>query len=195
MLKKDVKTPKLMGESEKPNRLSLPPPPPSGQPSYETNAQEAAAELIKILKRENHLSFIAGGWVRDRFLGRVANDVDICSSASIGDLTAILGPNKVMALHANTARVTHGREKFEVTRFKGFWKDPSMMSAFLDASESSLHLHHPRPERRLDTHSILVNSCLMQKREISPSTLCCLTQSRGKCWISWGESRISTSVG
>ena len=117
-----------------PKRLSLPDAPILR--GYNTNPQEAAAELIRKLSLHRQLSYIAGGWVRDRFLVRPAYDVDICSSASIEMLTKILGASKVLPLHANTARVTYGREKFEVTRFKGFRKRATEKCAFLDASES-----------------------------------------------------------
>ena len=78
-------------------------------------------------------------------MGRYAYDVDICSSASHPDLIKYLGHSKVTPLHVNTSRVTHGRERFEVTRFKGFRKEPDVKSAFLDASEYNRGLSIPCP--------------------------------------------------
>jgi hypothetical protein len=137
-------------EQEEPIFFDLPPPPSPqrGHPDNK-NPQDAAVELIQILDRNHHLSFIAGGWVRDRFLGRYAYDVDICSSASNHDLIKYLGHSKVTPLHINTSRVMHGREKFEVTRFKGFRKEPDIKSAFLDASEYNRGLNIPCPSNML----------------------------------------------
>ena len=34
-----------------------------------------------------HLAYIAGGWVRDHFVGRLAADIDIATSASVPEVS------------------------------------------------------------------------------------------------------------
>ena len=41
------------------------------------------------LKARGHSSYIAGGWVRDRFLGRPAVDIDIASSAGYPEVSSV----------------------------------------------------------------------------------------------------------
>ena len=121
--------------SDLPSAPSPPPPSKDDSDNGKIKPEETAVELIKLLEKHDHLSFIAGGWVRDRFMGKIGDDVDICSTASVEELTKILGSRKVSKMHENTARVTYGRSTFEVTRFKGFTRDKSNLATFLDASE------------------------------------------------------------
>ncbi|GAX79180.1 hypothetical protein CEUSTIGMA_g6620.t1 [Chlamydomonas eustigma] len=96
-------------------------------------AYKDAKDLIMKLQAAGFSAFIAGGWVRDRFMGRVATDIDISTNAKLPELIRELGTHCVHQLHPNTARVSHGMNKFEVSSFKGCQREPDNFSAYLDA--------------------------------------------------------------
>ncbi len=65
-----------------PQRLALPPPPlPLSE--HEQAALRHATDLIRMLREAGHLALVAGGWVRDRFIGRPAADIDIATSGEV----------------------------------------------------------------------------------------------------------------
>ncbi|KAG1668523.1 hypothetical protein FOA52_012117 [Chlamydomonas sp. UWO 241] len=115
-----------------PVRRALPPPPRALTPEEEESLG-AATELIQMLSDCGHLSLIAGGWVRDRFAGVPAADIDIATSASVTEMHRALPGVRVQQLHPNTARVTHKGYDFELTTFKGRRRTADDKGAHLDA--------------------------------------------------------------
>ncbi len=56
----------------------------------------AARRIVEKLRRNGHAAFFAGGWVRDRLLGRPSNDIDIATSAL---------PREVLRLFPNSIAI------------------------------------------------------------------------------------------
>ena len=97
---------------------------------------ELATELVRRLTDAGCLALVAGGWVRDRLLGRPASgDVDVATSATNAQVKRLFAPPRyrVVDLPRNTARVEllpttdggggssggGGGEAFEVATFRG----------------------------------------------------------------------------
>lgn len=109
------------------------PPRPDAVPQ-EQRSLALASELITKLRAEGHVAFIAGGWVRDRFLGRPSADVDVATSASSIAMRRIFrsAPN----IRPSTVRASVGGELFELTTFRGHYRQPDLRAAAMDASKT-----------------------------------------------------------
>lgn len=59
---------------------------------------EAAERVIQILTRERCYILLAGGAVRDHMMGRLAKDIDLCTSATPDQLLEILERNSIKVL-------------------------------------------------------------------------------------------------
>jgi len=59
---------------------------------------EAAERVIQILTRERIYVLLAGGAVRDHMMGRLAKDIDLCTSATPEQLLEILARNNIRVL-------------------------------------------------------------------------------------------------
>lgn len=80
------------------------------------NIEEKALKILNILHEHNHESYIVGGYVRDKLLNRVSNDIDICTSAT---------PKEIMELFPNTSSPMYGsinilykNSNFDITTFR-----------------------------------------------------------------------------
>ena len=80
------------------------------------NIEEKALKILNILHEHNHESYIVGGYVRDKLLNRVSNDIDICTSAT---------PKEIMDLFPNTSSPHYGsiniiykNSNFDITTFR-----------------------------------------------------------------------------
>ena len=78
--------------------------------------EEKALKILEILHEHGHESYIVGGYVRDKLLGRVSNDIDICTSAT---------PKEIMELFPNTSSPNYGsvnivykNTNFDITTFR-----------------------------------------------------------------------------
>ena len=78
--------------------------------------EEKALKILDILHANKHESYIVGGYVRDKLLGRISNDVDICTSAT---------PKEIMELFPNTSSPNYGsinivykNTNFDITTFR-----------------------------------------------------------------------------
>ncbi|KAI8474864.1 MAG: hypothetical protein J3K34DRAFT_517939 [Monoraphidium minutum] len=105
-------------------------------PGYEMSGEEAAAlaraeEVIDRLSHAGCLALIAGGWVRDRFLGRPSSDIDIATSATNAQIKRLFP--RVIDLPRNTVKVSHEGELFEVATFRGHSRTHGLASAAADA--------------------------------------------------------------
>ena len=50
---------------------------------------ESAIEVLKKVEERGFKAYIVGGYVRDMYLSRISNDIDICTSARPKDLLKI----------------------------------------------------------------------------------------------------------
>lgn len=80
------------------------------------NIEEKALKILNILHEHNHESYIVGGYVRDKLLGKKSNDIDICTSAT---------PKEIMELFPNTSSPNYGsiniiykNSNFDITTFR-----------------------------------------------------------------------------
>lgn len=80
------------------------------------NIEEKALKILNILHEHNHESYIVGGYVRDKLLGKTSNDIDICTSAT---------PKEIMELFPNTSSPQYGsiniiykNSNFDITTFR-----------------------------------------------------------------------------
>ena len=78
--------------------------------------EEKALKILDILHKNSHESYIVGGYVRDKLLGRESNDIDICTSAT---------PKEIMELFPNTSSPNYGsiniiykNTNFDITTFR-----------------------------------------------------------------------------
>lgn len=78
--------------------------------------EEKALKILEILHKNSHESYIVGGYVRDKLLNRVSNDIDICTSAT---------PKEIMELFPNTSSPNYGsiniiykNTNFDITTFR-----------------------------------------------------------------------------
>jgi len=78
--------------------------------------EEKALKILNILHEHNHESYIVGGYVRDKLIGRNSNDVDICTSAT---------PKEIIEIFPNTSSPNYGsiniiykNTNFDITTFR-----------------------------------------------------------------------------
>ena len=57
-----------------------------------------AIKLIKLLRKAGYEAYFAGGYTRDKILGRRINDIDIATSAALSEIRKILAKNKIRIL-------------------------------------------------------------------------------------------------
>eukprot|EP00775_Hariotina_reticulata_P005351 gene5351-5587_t len=104
------------------------------------------------LHESGFLALIVGGWVRDRYLGRRASDIDIATNATPLQLRRLF--RHVVELPRSTVKLTHAGEVLEVTCFRGISRAASMFSVAMDARRrdftvNSLY-YDPRSQQVLD---------------------------------------------
>lgn len=78
--------------------------------------EEKALKILDILHENKHESYIVGGYVRDKLIGRDSNDIDICTSAT---------PKEIMEIFPNTSSPNYGsinivykNTNFDITTFR-----------------------------------------------------------------------------
>ncbi|KAF8058132.1 pcnB [Scenedesmus sp. PABB004] len=105
-------------------------------PAYAADEEEREAlgkaeEVIRTLTGRGFKALIAGGWVRDKFLGRRASDIDIATNAHPAQLKAVF--RHVIELPRSTVKVAHKGEVLELSTFRGISRAPSLFSVASDA--------------------------------------------------------------
>ena len=81
-----------------------------------SSIEEKALKILNILHEHKHESYIVGGYVRDKIIGRASNDIDICTSAT---------PKQIMEIFPNTSSPNYGsinivykNTNFDITTFR-----------------------------------------------------------------------------
>lgn len=100
-------------------------------------------KAIEVIKPKEVVVRIAGGWVRDKILGKENDDIDIAISGATctefsDAIVKVLGPNtKVVTLEANHEQSKH-LDTARVCLFRDFWLDIcGLRSAFYAEGETS----------------------------------------------------------
>ena len=80
------------------------------------NIEEKALTILKILSENKYESYIVGGYVRDKLLNKVSNDIDICTNAT---------PKEIMEIFPNTSspnygsvNITYKNTNFDITTYR-----------------------------------------------------------------------------
>jgi Poly A polymerase head domain len=87
--------------------------------------------FIRRLRSAGFSAFIVGGWVRDRFLGRPASDIDIATNAVPRQLRGLFG--RVLELPRLTVKLLHQGEVLELASLRGASRDGSQAAFAADA--------------------------------------------------------------
>ncbi len=61
--------------------------------------EKNALKILKIFKKAGFEAFFAGGYVRDKILGRSIHDIDIATSANLKQIEEILSKNNIKVIH------------------------------------------------------------------------------------------------
>ena len=79
---------------------------------------EKGLEVLKLIEEHGFEAYIIGGSVRDHLLGLVSHDVDICTNASIEDLSKIFNNMTLNGSKYLSVTVTYDNYDFEITHFR-----------------------------------------------------------------------------
>ncbi len=105
-----------------------------------TTAEEAARTVVGTLRAAGHQAFFAGGCVRDRLLGREAEDYDVATSATPDAVLGLFPRTFAVGAHFGVVLVCTGDIKTEVATFRhdGAYSDgrrPDQVRYSLDPRE------------------------------------------------------------
>lgn len=79
---------------------------------------EKGLEVLKLIEEQGFKAYIIGGSVRDHLLGQVSHDVDICTNASIDDLSKIFTNITLNGSKYLSVTVNYDCYDFEITHFR-----------------------------------------------------------------------------
>lgn len=77
-----------------------------------------ARQILKILQDKGHNAYIVGGAVRDYTLGKVTEDIDITTSATPEEVSALFRKTIPVGLSHGTVVVRHCHHSYEITTFR-----------------------------------------------------------------------------
>lgn len=77
-----------------------------------------AIEIVKTLKRHGHIAYFAGGWVRDKIMGKASDDIDIATSASPEEVLDLFPRTLLVGLQFGVVIVLMDGHQFEVSTFR-----------------------------------------------------------------------------
>ena len=104
--------------------------------------EKAARRILERLRRHGHESLFAGGWVRDRLLGRPADDIDIATSAHPDEVLALFPNSIAIGARFGVVQARAYGCSFDVTTFRteGPYLDGRHPSSvvFTDAKQDAL---------------------------------------------------------
>lgn len=77
-----------------------------------------AIELLNILNDNGYESYIVGGFVRDKLIGKESNDIDICTSATPKEIIELFDIAKSTENQYGAVTVIYKNYKYDVTTFR-----------------------------------------------------------------------------
>src|SRR3954469_3490582 len=77
-----------------------------------------AVKVVTRLRERGHEAYFAGGYFRDRFLGRPPNDVDVATAARPDQVRALFSRTIPVGEQCGIIIVQQGNEKIEVATFR-----------------------------------------------------------------------------
>ena len=78
--------------------------------------EEKALKILQILEENGYESYIVGGYVRDKLLGLVSNDIDICTSATPKEIKEIFKSSS--SSNYGSVNITYKNTNFDITTFR-----------------------------------------------------------------------------
>ncbi len=75
-------------------------------------------EILKVLKSNGYDAFIVGGTVRDIYIGKEANDIDITTNAKPNDVIKLFDKVVKTGIRFGTVTIIKDEYKYEVTTFR-----------------------------------------------------------------------------
>lgn len=82
------------------------------------STKEKALSIVKLLRGQGHRAYLAGGCVRDNFLGKVPKDFDIATDAEPPEIQRIFPQTIPVGSQFGVVIVVLDRESFAVTTFR-----------------------------------------------------------------------------
>ena len=79
---------------------------------------ETALGILKKINSHGFKSYIVGGYARDKYLGRVSNDIDICTNALVDDLVNIFDDVDTRFKNYGNIIVKEKGYSFQITTFR-----------------------------------------------------------------------------
>ena len=79
---------------------------------------EKALEVLKKLNDKGYSAYIVGGFVRDSYLNRKTNDIDICTSATPKEILEVFDNVIVSDMHYGSVIISYHGYNFDVTTFR-----------------------------------------------------------------------------
>ena len=79
---------------------------------------EKALDVLKKLNNKGYSAYIVGGFVRDTYLNRKTNDIDICTSATPKEILEIFDNVIVSDMHYGSVVISYHGYNFDVTTFR-----------------------------------------------------------------------------
>lgn len=80
--------------------------------------KEIATTIVNTLQEEGHTAYFAGGWVRDLIMGHPSDDIDIATSASPEEITALFPKTIAVGRAFGVVVVLAEGHQFEVSTFR-----------------------------------------------------------------------------
>ena len=79
---------------------------------------EKALEILNIFDENEFEAYIVGGFVRDYIIGRVSNDVDICTNATPMEIKKIFNDVKLPVNEYGSVHLLYKKVDFEITTYR-----------------------------------------------------------------------------
>src|SRR5581483_6024863 len=86
--------------------------------AYALARHPEAVKVVSRLREKGHEAYFAGGYFRDRFLGRRPNDVDVATSAEPGQVQAIFTRTVPVGVQFGVIKAVFGDEHVEIATFR-----------------------------------------------------------------------------
>ncbi len=80
--------------------------------------KSAAVHVVTTLKQAGYTAFFAGGWVRDHIMKHPSDDIDIATSASVGEIQALFPKTIPVGVAFGIVIVVMHSHQFEVATFR-----------------------------------------------------------------------------
>ncbi len=119
---------------------------------------ETGKQVIKELKANGYEAYFVGGFVRDRLLGHVSDDIDITTSATPEQVTSVFPVVKQTGVKYGTVTVIIDDYKYEVTTFR-------VDGAYLDHRRPDDVSFSTKLEDDLSRRDFTINAFVMDEEE------------------------------